>query len=53
MVLDPLTNVGVRMFVTIRIGRRQFVVHVLRNGEGSEDQQEQSEAETDASLHGP
>lgn len=32
MVLNPLTNVGVRMFVAIRISRGQFMMNVLGHG---------------------
>jgi len=32
MVLHPLTNVGVRMFVTIRISCGQLVMNVLGHG---------------------
>ena len=36
MVLDPLTDVCIRMFVTIRIGRGQLVVDILGHGERSQ-----------------
>ncbi len=41
VMLDPLTEIVVRMFMTIRIGRRQFMVNVLRHGEGGDRQQQQ------------
>jgi hypothetical protein len=38
VVLDPLTNIGVRMFMTIRICRGQLVVDILSDGERSQPQ---------------
>lgn len=38
MVLDPLTDIGLRMFVTIRIGSGQLVVDILSHGERSQTQ---------------
>jgi hypothetical protein len=35
-VLDPLADVGVRMFVTVRIDRGQFMVDILSYGERSQ-----------------
>jgi hypothetical protein len=35
MMLDPLADVGVRMFVTIRIGCGKFMVDILSRGERS------------------
>jgi len=34
MVLHPLTKVGVGVLMAILVGRRQFMVHFQRNGEG-------------------
>ena len=48
MVLDPLTDVGVRMFVTIRIGSGEFVVDVLSYGK-----RRQTQHETDHSHRHP
>lgn len=36
VVLDPLTDVGVRMFMAIRIGSSQFMVDVLGHGKRSQ-----------------
>jgi len=33
MVLHPLTEIGVRVFVAVRIGRGQLMMDVLRDGE--------------------
>jgi hypothetical protein len=38
MVLDPLTDVGVRMFMTISIGSGQFMVNILSHGEWRQPQ---------------
>lgn len=38
MMLDPLTEVVVRVLVTVGIGGGEFVVDVLRNGKGRERQ---------------
>jgi hypothetical protein len=38
VVLDPLTDVGLRMFMAIRIGRSQLVMDILGHGEGSQPQ---------------
>lgn len=38
MVLDPLADVGIGMFMTIRIGGGQLVVNILRHGKGSQPQ---------------
>jgi hypothetical protein len=35
MVLNPLTDVGVRMFMTIRISSGQLVMNILSHGEWS------------------
>lgn len=36
VVLDPLTDVGVRMVMPIRIGSGQLVVNILSDGERSQ-----------------
>ena len=33
MMLDPLAEVGIGMFMSIRVGRRQFMVDILRDSE--------------------
>jgi hypothetical protein len=38
MVLNPLTDIGVRMFVTIGISCGQLMVNVLGHGERSQPQ---------------
>ena len=40
MMLDPLTDVGIRMFMAIRIGSGQFMVNVLGHGKRSQPQDE-------------
>jgi hypothetical protein len=45
MVLHPLTEVIVRMLVSISVGSRQLMVHVLRDGKGSDRQEEQDQAD--------
>lgn len=40
MVLDPLAEVGIGVFVPVVIGRRQFVVHILSNGKRSQPEQD-------------
>lgn len=39
MVLDPLTEVGIGMLVAVVVGRRQFVVHILRDGKRRQSKQ--------------
>jgi hypothetical protein len=53
MVLNPLTEVGIRVLMPIRIGRCQFMVHVLCNGKRSNGEQQQNEAGGDAALQRP
>lgn len=48
MVLHPLAQVVVRVFVAVGIGRRQLMVHILRDRKRSQDQQEQNQAERQA-----
>jgi hypothetical protein len=38
MVLNPLADVGIRMFVAIRVGCGQLVVDILGHGEWSQPQ---------------
>jgi hypothetical protein len=40
MMLDPLTDIGIRMFVAIRVGRSQLVVDILGHGEWSQPQED-------------
>jgi hypothetical protein len=48
MVLDPLTDVVVRVLVSVRVSGGEFVVHVLRHRKGSEDKQHPHERGNDA-----
>jgi hypothetical protein len=43
VMLDPLTEVRIGVLMPIRIGRGQFVVHVLRNRERCDREQEKDE----------
>lgn len=45
MVLDPLTEVGIGVFMSVVVGRGQLVVHVLRDGERGQHQQQQGQTE--------
>jgi hypothetical protein len=40
MVLNPLTEVGIGVFMPVVISRRQLVVHILRDGERSQPEQD-------------
>lgn len=48
MVLDPLTEVGIGMFVAIVIRRRQLMVHVLCDRKRGQHQQQQGQADQEA-----
>lgn len=48
MVLNPLTNVRVRMFVTIRIGCGQLMVDILGYGERSQSQDDADHSRGDS-----
>ena len=48
--LDPLTDVGIRMFMTIRIGSSQFVVNVLSNGEWREPEDDADHPHRDPGI---
>jgi hypothetical protein len=39
VVLHPLTEVGIRMFVPIMVSRRQLVMDILRDGKGGNGEQ--------------
>lgn len=45
MMLNPLAEVGIGMLVPVRIGRRQFVVDILRDGKRRQREKQQDEAE--------
>jgi hypothetical protein len=50
MVLNPLTEVRIRVLVPIRICCGQLMVHILGNGKGSNGEEQQNETERDAGL---
>jgi len=50
MVLHPLTEVGIGMFVTIRIGGSQFMVDILRNREWCDREQQQDQSNEQTTL---
>lgn len=39
VMLDPLAEVGIRVFVTVMVCRGQFMMDILRNGKRRECQQ--------------
>ena len=53
MVLNPLTEVRIRVLMPIRISRGQLMVHVLGNGKRSNGEQQQNKAGGDAALQQP
>ena len=53
MVLNPLTEVCIRMLVPIRIGCGQLMVHILGNGKGSNGEEQQNETGSNAGLQRP
>lgn len=48
--LNPLAEVGIRVLMPIRVGSSQLMVHVLRNGEGSDGQQQKDESDTQTAF---
>ncbi len=50
MVLNPLTDVRIRVLMPIRIGCGQLMVHVLGNGKRSNGEQQKNKAGGDAAL---
>ena len=50
MVLYPLTEVGIGMFVPIVVSRRQLVMDILRHGERSNGEQQEDQADRDGAL---
>lgn len=48
MLLYPLAEVVIRMFMPVRIGGSQFVMHILRNGERREGEQQAHKPGNDA-----
>jgi ribosomal 50S subunit-recycling heat shock protein len=43
--LDPFAEIGIGMFVTIVVGRRQRVMDVLRHGKRRNGEQEKDQAD--------
>lgn len=39
MVLDPLTEVGIGVFMPVVVGRRQLMMDILRNGKRRQAEQ--------------
>lgn len=48
MVLNPLTEIAVRMLVSVRVGGSQFVMDVLRNRQRRQPKQDDNEPRRDA-----
>jgi len=48
MMLNPLAEIVVRVFMAVGVGGGQFMMHVLRNGEGREnhEQEDQTDRQT-------
>jgi hypothetical protein len=46
--LDPLTEVGVRVFMPIVVSRRQLVMNILCHGKWRNGEQEEGEADRQA-----
>jgi hypothetical protein len=46
--LNPLTKVGIRMFVAIMVCRSQLMMDILRHGEGGKPKQNTDNAQYDA-----
>jgi len=51
MVLNPLAEVGIRVFVPIRIGGSQFVVDILSHRKRSEREEDENQAQRKPALH--
>lgn len=49
MMLNPLAEIVVGVFMTVGVGGSQFMVHVLRHGEGGQDHEEENDADRQAS----
>ena len=45
MMLNPLTEIVVAMLMAVGVGGSQFMVHILRNGEGRKDHEEKNQAD--------
>lgn len=53
MVLDPLAEVGIGVLVTVVVGGRQLMMHILRDSERRDCQEQQHEHGTQAEGAGP
>ena len=53
MVLDPLAEVGIGVFVAVVVGGRQLMMHILRDRERRDCQEQQHEHSTQAQGAGP
>ena len=51
MVLDPLAEVGIGVFVPIRIGGSQFVVDILSHRKRSKREEDENQAQRKPALH--
>ena len=62
MMLDPLTEIGIGMLMTVVVGRRQLVVDILRDGKRGQPEEdddhpqreqrtEQNQPTVDCGLH--
>jgi hypothetical protein len=48
MMLNPLAEIVVGVFMAVCVGGGQFMVHVLRNGEGRQGHEQEDEADRQA-----
>lgn len=53
MVLHPLTKVGVGVLMAILVGRRQFMVHFQRDGEGRQCEEHTAQCQWQRRAHKP
>ena len=49
MMLNPLAEIVVGVFMAVCVGGGQFMMHVLRNGEGRQGHEQEDEADRQAS----
>ncbi|MBM4126899.1 MAG: hypothetical protein FJ247_06065 [Nitrospira sp.] len=49
VMLNPLAEIVIGMFMTVGVGGGQFMVHVLRNGEGRQSHEQEDEADRQTS----
>jgi hypothetical protein len=48
MMLNPLAEVVLRMLMAVCVGGGQFMMHVLRNGEGRQGHEQEDETDRQA-----